>query len=67
MLRSLRTMASTPRPAQLASIFPWSLPYVVIARQATAGLRDNAFVVGILGGVLIAGLGCWEVIRRDVT
>jgi ABC-2 type transport system permease protein len=66
MLRSLRTMASTPRPAQLASIFPWSLPYVVIARQATVGLRENAFAVGILGGLLIAAVGCWETVRRDV-
>jgi hypothetical protein len=66
LLRSLRTLASTPRPAQLASGFPWSLPYVVIARQATSSLRETAFLVGILGGVLIAALGCWEVVRRDV-
>jgi ABC-2 type transport system permease protein len=67
LLRSLRTIASNPHAAQLASVFPWSLPYVVIARQATAHLRETAVLVGILGGVLIAALGCLEVVRRDVT
>ncbi len=66
LLRSLKNIASTPHGPLLASAFPWSLPYVVLARQATMDLRVTAFLVGIVGGVLIAALGCWEVVRRDV-
>jgi hypothetical protein len=66
LLRSLKNIASTPHGPLLASLFPWSLPYIVIARQATTSLRQTAFLVGIVGGVFIAALGCWEVIRRDV-
>lgn len=65
MLRSLRTLASNPGPAHLASLFPWSLPYVTIARQATTSLRTNAFFAGIVGGVLVAVLGCYDFIHRD--
>jgi hypothetical protein len=50
----------------LASLFTWSLPYVMIARQATTNLRETALLAGILGGVLIAALGCWDVVCRDV-
>jgi ABC-2 type transport system permease protein len=67
LLRSLRNIVSTPRAPLLASIFPWSLPYVVLARQATMHLREIAIVVGLVGGVLVAILGCWEFVRRDVT
>jgi hypothetical protein len=66
LLRSLRNIASTPYSPFVASVFPWSLPYVVLARQATASLRETAFLVGIGGGLLVAALGCWEVVRRDV-
>ncbi len=66
LLRSLKNIASTPYSPILASIFPWSLPYVVLARQATTDLRETAFLAGLLGGVVIAALGCWDVVRRDV-
>ena len=51
----------------LASVFPWSLPYVTILPEATAGLRHIAYFVGVVGGMLASGLGCWDAIRRDVT
>jgi ABC-2 type transport system permease protein len=55
------------RSALLASYFPWSLPYAVLARDAASGhSQQNALFIGILGGVLVAGLGCWDVVRRDV-
>jgi ABC-2 type transport system permease protein len=66
LLRSLKNVASTPQAPFLASLFPWSLPYVVLARQATADLRETAFIAGLLGGLLVAAVGCWEVVRRDV-
>ncbi len=66
LLRSLKNITSTPYGPFLASLFPWSLPYVVLARQATPELRETALLAGILGGVLVAALGCWEVVRRDV-
>jgi ABC-2 type transport system permease protein len=56
-------LSTSPRAGQLASVFPWSLPYAAIARP---NLQGTAFMVGILGGVLIAALGCWELVRRDV-
>jgi ABC-2 type transport system permease protein len=66
LLRTLKNIESTPFGPFLASLFPWSLPYVVIARQATSDLRETALLAGILGGVLVAAFGCWEVVRRDV-
>ena len=66
LLRSLKNVASTPYGPFLASLFPWSLPYVVLARQATTELRETALLVGVVGGALVAVLGCWEVVRRDV-
>ena len=65
LLRSLKNIASTPYGPPLASVFPWSLPYV-IARQATPTLQAIALIVGILGGVVVAAFGCWEVARRDI-
>src|SRR5579859_2264139 len=65
LLRSLKNIESTPYGPVLASLFPWSLPYVVIARQATSELRDTALIAGVVGGLLVAVLGCWEVVRRD--
>jgi hypothetical protein len=29
-------------------------------------LRLTAFVVGVLGGLLVAIIGCWDTARRDV-
>ncbi len=66
LLGSLKNIASTPQAPVLASIFPWSLPYVVIARQSTTNLRELAVIAGVLGGAIIAALGGWEIVRRDV-
>jgi len=37
----------------------------VIARQASASLRETALLAGLLGALVIAALGCWELVRRD--
>ena len=66
LLRSLRNIASTPYTPMLTSVFPWSLPYVVLARQATPDLRETALLAGLVGGAVIAVLGCWDVVHRDV-
>ncbi len=66
LLRSLKNIDSTPYGPFLASLFPWSLPYVVLARQATTELRETALLAGILGGMLVAAVACWDVIHRDV-
>jgi hypothetical protein len=66
LLRTIKNHVSTPYGPHLASYFPWSLPYVVIAPGATANLRETAFLVGVLGGLLASVLGCWEIVRRDV-
>jgi hypothetical protein len=65
LLRSLKNIASTPTPPT-ASVCTWSLPYIVIARQATTALRDTALLIGIIGGLLITAVGCWQITHRDV-
>lgn len=66
LLRTIKNHVSTPYGPHLASYFPWSLPYVVIAPGATPNLRETAFLFGVLGGLLASVLGCWEFVRRDV-
>ena len=73
LLRTLKNSISTPFGPFLASLFPWSLPYVMIAPlthsslpEATAGLRETALLVGVLGGLFVSILGCWDTVRRDV-
>jgi lantibiotic transport system permease protein len=66
LLRTLKNNMSTPYGPHLASFFPWSLPYVVIAPAATASLRETAFLVGVFAGLFASLLGGWEVARRDV-
>jgi hypothetical protein len=73
LLRTLKNSISTPSGPLIASLFPWSLPYIMIAPmansslpEATAGLRETALVVGVFGGLLVSILGCWETSRRDV-
>lgn len=66
LLRSLKNIASTPTSPLPASVCTWSLPYIVIARQATTALRDTALLIGIIGGLLITAVGCWQITHRDV-
>jgi hypothetical protein len=66
LLRTIKNNVSTPYGPYLAAYFPWSLPYVVIAPGATPNLRETAFLVGVLGGLLVSVLGCLEIVRRDV-
>lgn len=54
---------STRRHPLVASVFPWTAPFVSVEWREVA---TTAVVVGILGGVVIAAFGCWEVSRRDV-
>jgi ABC-2 type transport system permease protein len=51
------------RSPGLASIFPWSLPFVSIQWPEVA---TTALLVGVLAGVAVSVLGCWDVCRRDV-
>jgi hypothetical protein len=73
LLRTLKNGDSTPFGPFLASFFPWSLPYVVIAPhsslylpEAWAFLQGIALAVGVTGGLIASFLGCWEATRRDV-
>lgn len=66
LLRTLKNVGSVPHGPLFASLFPWSLPYIMLAHQATESLRETAVMVGSLGGVLCAILGCLEIVRRDV-
>lgn len=66
LLRTIKNHVSTPYGAHLASYFPWSLPYVVIAPGATPSLRETAFLFGLIGGLFASVLGCWEIVGRDV-
>jgi len=57
----LRNVNESSSFAPVARFFPWSQPYFAFTYP-----QQSIFVVAILGGVLIAALGCWEVVRRDV-
>jgi ABC-2 type transport system permease protein len=61
----------SPRSAAWASVFPWSLPFIAVPRPeplalALSSAPSTALVVGTVGGLLVAVLGCWDVCRRDV-
>lgn len=46
--------------------FPWTIPGV-IATQTLSSLESTiALILGLLGGIVIAFVGGWAVIRRDV-
>lgn len=57
----LRNVNESSSFAPVARFFPWSQPYFAFTYP-----QELIFVVAILGGVCIAALGCWEVVRRDV-
>lgn len=56
------------RTQSFVLLFPWSLPYATLTRDVATHtqLLTTASVIGILGGTVIAVVGCWEVVRRDV-
>jgi len=45
---------------------PWTIPGVVSQNLINAQPYALPLTIGILGGVLLACLGCWDTIRRDV-
>jgi ABC-2 type transport system permease protein len=52
------------RAAYVARLFPWSLSF--IAGTHTDDSQAIAMWFGVLAGIAVALLGCWEVNRRDV-
>jgi hypothetical protein len=63
-------LSISPRAASIARFFPWSLPFISLSRSADplpADVQMTALWVGIVGGLLVAILGCWDVTRQDVT
>jgi hypothetical protein len=59
----------SPRAASVARFFPWSLPFIALSRPAgtvPADVQTSALLVGIVGGLVVAILGCWDVTRQDV-
>jgi hypothetical protein len=46
--------------------YPWALPVTAIARLAEPN-TDRLLVasVGLLGGLLVTGVGCWDLGRRE--
>ncbi|MBI5950282.1 MAG: ABC transporter permease [Chloroflexi bacterium] len=45
---------------------PWTIPGVVSQNLINAESYGLALTIGILGGILVACLGCWDTIRQDV-
>jgi hypothetical protein len=56
------------RAAIAASVFPWSLPFIALGRFSANGanVQTTAILVGIVGGLIVAAAGCWDVTRQDV-
>ena len=44
-------------------IYPWTLPVNVLAQN---GNVSRALLISLIGGLVIAIIGGWEFIRRDV-
>jgi lantibiotic transport system permease protein len=44
--------------------YPWVL--TIHALHSETGYLPNAFLISILGGLLVSVLGCWVFVRRDV-
>lgn len=42
--------------------YPWLLPFQSVVR----GVQTAPLAVGVIGGLLVAAAGCWDVTRRDV-
>ncbi len=57
----LRNVNESSSFAPVARFFPWAQPYFAFMYP-----QMSLFVVAIVGGVLVAALGCFEVVRRDV-
>jgi hypothetical protein len=53
--------------SQWGSFYPWALPGTLV-NQMNKGIPFPwpEFLVGCLGGIAVAALGCWDVTRRDV-
>lgn len=43
--------------------YPWLLPYQSVVKSG----QTAPLIVGVVGGVVVAIVGCWDVTRRDVT
>jgi ABC-2 type transport system permease protein len=54
----------SPRTVALASVFPWTAPFVAGTHSDQAQLAATA--LGLVGGLAVGIAGCWEVSRRDV-
>lgn len=53
--------------SQWGSFYPWALPGTLV-NQLNKGVPFpwSEFLVGSLGGIAVALLGCWDVTRREV-
>ena len=43
-----------------ARVYPWALPSMVTSDDA------QVLMLGVVGGIIVAGAGCWNMIRQDV-
>jgi lantibiotic transport system permease protein len=46
--------------------YPWTMPAVVVRFSLEGTAVRTSVLVGAVGGVVIAALGCWDASRRDV-
>jgi hypothetical protein len=51
---------------ELWRIYPWSLPATVANGFIIGDTQLVAVVIGVIGGVVVGVVGCWETTRRDV-
>lgn len=46
--------------------YPWTLPSVVEQGLVNGGIALTPLLIGLIGGLVVSIIGCWEVTRRDV-
>lgn len=50
--------------ASWARFYPWALPS--LAMSGDRSLVTQALLFGVIGGILVAAAGCWDMVRQDV-
>ena len=66
-LLAMFTGRSLAGGAGLGALLPWSMPVAVVPVPPSGGWSLPLLAASLVGGLVVAVLGCWDVVRRDVS